>query len=98
MKKGLIVLFIISLFFPCIASATYHLDGFMVQNRTYENNSQLNRLQFSVLDSNNNYPSSDVMRSFVITDPKGNPISLKNPVSFNTIYDSMFKFLDTGKR
>jgi hypothetical protein len=97
MKKGIIVLFIISTFFPCIVSATYHLDGFMVQNRTYENGSQLNRLQFSVSDSNNKYPSSDVMKSFVITDPKGNPVSLINPVSFNTIYETNSNYdVNTG--
>ena len=49
MKKGLIVLFIISTFFPCLANATYHLNCFSVQNRVYENGNQLNRLAIRLL-------------------------------------------------
>jgi hypothetical protein len=71
MKKGLIALFIISIFFPCIANATYHLNSFAVNNRIFEDGNQFNRLTFEVVDNKSQYPSTDVMGSITLTDPNG---------------------------
>ena len=71
MKKGLIVLFIISTFFPCFANATYHLESFTVQNRVFENGNHLNRMGFECKDANGSYPSTDILGSIVLTDPHG---------------------------
>lgn len=93
MKKCLIVLFIISTLFPCLANATYHINFFAVQNRTYENGNQLNRLQFDVVDGNNIAPLLDVLNSVVLTDPTGNIVDLTLPIRFanswetNSYYD-----------
>jgi hypothetical protein len=81
MKKGLIVLFIISTFFPCLANATYHLNGMYVQNRVYENGKHLNRLYFECVDANKNYPSTDVLGSVVFTDPNGKNVDVAAPFS-----------------
>lgn len=77
MKKGLIVLFIISTFFPCIANATYHLDWFSVQSRVYENGKHLNKVGFDCKDVNKNYPSTDVLGSVVLTDPNGKNVDIE---------------------
>jgi len=77
MKKCLIVLFIISTFFPCNANATYHLNSFTVQNRVYENGDHENKLAFDVVDANKNIPSTDVLGSFVFTDPNGKIVDVK---------------------
>lgn len=76
MKKGFIVLFIISTFFPCLANATYHLNGMYVQNRVYENGKHLNRLGFDCKDANKNYPLTDVLSSVVFTDPNGKKVDI----------------------
>jgi hypothetical protein len=72
MKKGLILLFIISTTFcPYIANATYHLTGFAVQNRVYENGDHLTRLYFECKDGNNLYPEVDVLGSIGLMGPNG---------------------------
>jgi hypothetical protein len=97
MKKGIIVLFIISTFFPCIANATYHLNYFAVYNEMYENGTQLNRLAFTVVDTNNQYPSTDVMDSVVLTDPNGKNvvITITVPKVYNTLEEN--GYYDTTK-
>jgi len=82
MKKGLLVLFIISTFFPCLANATYHLNYFAVYNQMAENGTQFNRLAFDVVNVNNQYPSTDVLGSVVLTDPNGKKVSITIPVNF----------------
>ena len=88
MKKGFIVLFIITILFPCIANATYHLSSFSVQNRTYEDGNQLNRLAFEVQDANNQYISTNVLGSVVLTDPNGKNVNINTPVRFATSYET----------
>jgi hypothetical protein len=88
MKKGIIVLFIISTFFPCIASATYHISSLSVQNRVYENGNHLNRLAIEVVDANNQYAPTDVLGSFELTDPNGKIMTVDMPLRFNTSYET----------
>jgi hypothetical protein len=77
MKKTLIVLFMISMVFPCLANATYHLEWFSVQNRVYENGNHQNRLMFDCKDANGNYAPTDVLGSVVLTDPNGKIVDVK---------------------
>ncbi|MFH0994363.1 MAG: hypothetical protein V1844_02555 [Pseudomonadota bacterium] len=77
MKKGLIVLFIISTFFPCIANATYHLNAFYVQNRVYENGNHQNRVYFDCVDAFKNYPTTDILGAAVLTDPNGKNVKVE---------------------
>ena len=82
MKKGIIVLFILSMFLPSLADATYHLNWFIVQNRLFEDGTHKNRLSFQCVNSNDAYPSTDVMDSVVLTDPEGHNVVV------NVIFES----------
>lgn len=90
MKKGLIFLFIISTFFPCIANATYSLtynnnSYFYVQSRVKEDGQHFFRLYFACLDTNGNFATDDVMDKFELTGPNG-IVPVNNDLKFSGIY------------
>ena len=93
MKKGLIVLFIISTFFPCLANATYQLSYFAVRNQINENGDKFNLLVFECTTANQ-YTSTNALGSVVLTDPNGKNVDITPPFNLwygyttNSYYDS----------
>ncbi|MEI6261898.1 MAG: hypothetical protein WCR46_18610 [Deltaproteobacteria bacterium] len=76
MKKIVVALFVICVFFPLSAHATYRLKLFSVQSRVFENGTRTNTIGFDCRDANRRYPTTDVAGTAIMTDPNGKMIKL----------------------
>jgi hypothetical protein len=76
MKKVIAALFVIYVFFPLSAHATYRLNWFAVQSRVFENGTRSNTIGFECRDANNRCPLTDVAGTAILTDPNGKMIKL----------------------
>jgi len=76
MKKVIAALFVIYVFFPLSAHATYRLNWFAVQSRVFENGTRSNTIGFECRDANKRCPLTDVAGTAILTDPNGKMIKL----------------------
>lgn len=85
MKKCILLLLAISLFYPCLVNAadtTYYLNGYSLSHRIYENGKEINRLVIEFVDGANNYVPIDFLGNIKLYDPNGHEVEVQQVVYY----------------